>query len=104
MQTGKIYKNKLSTFEDEPSPHQLSVEVKQIMRARSQPGFNFNNSSLRPENAETMPLGTLKSQRDKIVPEFHQNSYLNVCNKQILEDHLLNAEMGPSPADQILEY
>jgi hypothetical protein len=49
-------------------------------------------------------MGTLKSQRDRTFPELNQNSYLNTCNKQILEEHLLSLEMPPSSSEQVLEY
>jgi hypothetical protein len=48
MITGKIYKNKLSTFDDSSHFNHTTIDTKQLMRAKSQPGFNFSSSCMKP--------------------------------------------------------
>jgi hypothetical protein len=48
MITGKIYKNKLSTFDDSSHFNHTTIDTKQIMRAKSQPGLNFSTTYLKP--------------------------------------------------------
>lgn len=63
MLTGKIYKNKLSALEEDNTSNRHTQDTRHLQRIKSQPGLNYTNNYLRSENAESIPIGTLKSQR-----------------------------------------